>query len=163
MTSTAGVAVPTGEQYLDSLRDGREVWIDGERVADRTTRPAFRNAARSIARLHDEQLGEAPLVVPSSADDLLRQELRPFLDRDYRGSAGDAHDRIKLILDAVSSEFGGRHAWYELNHSGNQDQIRLDTLRFTEIRGVSASQQELVDRCPSDYDLGGWRNPAWLT
>src|SRR5262245_9440699 len=43
----------TGSEYLESLRDGREVWIYGERVADVTTHPAFRNAARTIARLYD--------------------------------------------------------------------------------------------------------------
>lgn len=36
----------TGDAYLDSLRDGREVWIYGERVEDVTTHPGFRNAAR---------------------------------------------------------------------------------------------------------------------
>jgi 4-hydroxyphenylacetate 3-monooxygenase len=43
----------TGEEYLESLRDGREVWLYGERVADVTTHPAFRNAARMTARLYD--------------------------------------------------------------------------------------------------------------
>ena len=43
----------TGAEYLASLRDGREVYIYGERVDDVTTHPAFRNAARSIARLYD--------------------------------------------------------------------------------------------------------------
>jgi 4-hydroxyphenylacetate 3-monooxygenase len=43
----------TGKEYLESLRDGREVWIYGERVDDVTTHPAFRNAARSLARLYD--------------------------------------------------------------------------------------------------------------
>ena len=43
----------TGAEYLESLRDGREVWIHGERVENVTTHPAFRNAARSIARLYD--------------------------------------------------------------------------------------------------------------
>ena len=43
----------TGAEYLESLRDGREIYIYGERVADVTTHPAFRNAARSIARLYD--------------------------------------------------------------------------------------------------------------
>ena len=43
----------TGAEYLESLRDGREVWIYGERVDDVTTHPAFRNTARSIARLYD--------------------------------------------------------------------------------------------------------------
>jgi 4-hydroxyphenylacetate 3-monooxygenase len=43
----------TGEQYLESLRDGREVYVAGERVKDVTEHPAFRNSARSIARLYD--------------------------------------------------------------------------------------------------------------
>ncbi|HYQ20593.1 MAG TPA: 4-hydroxyphenylacetate 3-hydroxylase N-terminal domain-containing protein, partial [Xanthobacteraceae bacterium] len=43
----------TGAEYLASLRDGREVYVYGERVDDVTTHPAFRNAARSIARLYD--------------------------------------------------------------------------------------------------------------
>jgi 4-hydroxyphenylacetate 3-monooxygenase len=43
----------TGKEYLRSLRDGRHVYINGARVDDVTTHPAFRNAARSIARLYD--------------------------------------------------------------------------------------------------------------
>jgi 4-hydroxyphenylacetate 3-monooxygenase len=58
MTQVAGdqttqVRPMTGEEYLDSLRDGREIWIYGERVEDVTTHPAFRNGARSVARLYD--------------------------------------------------------------------------------------------------------------
>src|SRR6185295_19451566 len=43
----------TGAEYLASLRDEREVYIYGERVEDVTTHPAFRNSARSVARLYD--------------------------------------------------------------------------------------------------------------
>src|SRR5207237_7054460 len=43
----------TGKEYLESLRDGREIWIYGERVKDVTTHPGFRNTARMIARLYD--------------------------------------------------------------------------------------------------------------
>src|SRR5450631_3661097 len=43
----------TGAEYLQSLRDGREVYIYGERVKDVTTHPAFRNAAVSVAKLYD--------------------------------------------------------------------------------------------------------------
>jgi 4-hydroxyphenylacetate 3-monooxygenase len=43
----------TGDEFLESLRDGREVWIYGERVEDVTTHPAFRNSARSLATLYD--------------------------------------------------------------------------------------------------------------
>jgi len=43
----------TGDEYLESLRDGREIWIYGQKVKDVTTHPAFRNSARSIAKLYD--------------------------------------------------------------------------------------------------------------
>src|SRR6202048_5428597 len=43
----------TGPGFLESLRDGREVYIYGDRVKDVTTHPAFRNAAVSVARLYD--------------------------------------------------------------------------------------------------------------
>src|SRR5262249_18283333 len=37
----------------DSLDDGREVWIYGERVKNIAEHPAFRNTVRMIARLYD--------------------------------------------------------------------------------------------------------------
>lgn len=53
MTTKNDIRPLDGAEYLASLRDGREVYIDGERVADVTAHPAFRNSARSIARLYD--------------------------------------------------------------------------------------------------------------
>ncbi|WP_322061833.1 4-hydroxyphenylacetate 3-hydroxylase N-terminal domain-containing protein [Paraburkholderia sp. J63] len=43
----------TGQEYLESLNDDREVWIYGERVKNITEHPAFRNSARMIARMYD--------------------------------------------------------------------------------------------------------------
>ena len=43
----------TGAEYLESLRDGREVWIRGERVESVPDHPAFANAARFFASLYD--------------------------------------------------------------------------------------------------------------
>jgi 4-hydroxyphenylacetate 3-hydroxylase N terminal len=43
----------SGAEFLASLRDSREVWIYGERVKDVTEHPAFRNSARSLARMYD--------------------------------------------------------------------------------------------------------------
>src|SRR2546423_7410037 len=43
----------TGAEFLDSVRDNREIWIYGERVKDVTTHPAFRNSVRMLARLYD--------------------------------------------------------------------------------------------------------------
>lgn len=43
----------TGQEYLESLDDGREVWIYGEKVGNIVEHPAFRNSARMIARMYD--------------------------------------------------------------------------------------------------------------
>jgi 4-hydroxyphenylacetate 3-monooxygenase len=43
----------SGAEYLASLRDGRCVYLYGEQIRDVTAHPAFRNSARSIARLYD--------------------------------------------------------------------------------------------------------------
>ncbi len=45
-----------GADYLEGLRDGREIWIDGERVSDVTRDPRLARAIRSIAALYDLQL-----------------------------------------------------------------------------------------------------------
>jgi 4-hydroxyphenylacetate 3-monooxygenase len=43
----------TGSEHLESLRDGRVVYIGSERVEDVTTHPGFRNGARSMAAIYD--------------------------------------------------------------------------------------------------------------
>src|SRR6267378_2174221 len=60
----------TGKEFLDSLDDGREVWIYGERVKNITTHPVFQNCARMIARLYDalhddHQSGKHVLTEPT--------------------------------------------------------------------------------------------------
>ena len=42
-----------GAQYIEGLRDGRQVYIDGELVTDITRHPAFKGAVQSIAALYD--------------------------------------------------------------------------------------------------------------
>ncbi|HVH74608.1 MAG TPA: 4-hydroxyphenylacetate 3-hydroxylase family protein [Stellaceae bacterium] len=45
--------IRTGDEYRAGLRDGREVWIDGERVADVTAHPAFAPIVAAKARMYD--------------------------------------------------------------------------------------------------------------
>ena len=45
----------TGKEYLESIRDGRRVYVGGELVEDVTTHPAFRNAAHSFAMIYDRK------------------------------------------------------------------------------------------------------------
>jgi 4-hydroxyphenylacetate 3-monooxygenase len=43
----------TGKEHLETLRDGRVVYIGGERVDDVTRHPAFREAAKTVAAIYD--------------------------------------------------------------------------------------------------------------
>ena len=45
----------TGQRYIESVRDGREVWIDGEKVDDITTHRAFKDMVHELARVYDLQ------------------------------------------------------------------------------------------------------------
>lgn len=45
----------TGSEYLQGLRDGREVWIGGKRVADVTGHPGLRRGAGTLASFLDRQ------------------------------------------------------------------------------------------------------------
>ena len=47
--------IRTGTQYRDSIRDGRQVWVNGERVKDVTTHPMFKPLVDIRARMYDMQ------------------------------------------------------------------------------------------------------------
>src|SRR5690349_10504828 len=48
-----GTMIRTGDEYRQSIRDGREVWIDGERVLDVTEHPMFKPIVDARARIYD--------------------------------------------------------------------------------------------------------------
>ena len=43
----------TGDEYRESIRDGREVWMNGERITDVTIHPAFKPLVDARARIYD--------------------------------------------------------------------------------------------------------------
>ena len=45
----------TGEKHISSLKDGREVYLNGSLVDDVTNHPAYRNVVASVGRLYDFQ------------------------------------------------------------------------------------------------------------
>src|SRR6185437_7508936 len=50
-----GIMLITGKDYLETIRDGRRVYVGGELVEDVTSHPAFRNAAHSFAMIYDRK------------------------------------------------------------------------------------------------------------
>ena len=117
-----------------------------------------------IHQLFSTYLGGSPLAAPSSYRELLDDDLRPLIDKYYRGSDSTAEQRVKLfklIWDAIGTEFGARHALYERNYAGNNEQIRLDVVNFARIKGHLGEFNAFADRCMSEYDLHGWTVPPW--
>ena len=72
----------TGQEYLESLRDGRRVYVGGELIEDVTTHPKTRGYAEQIARYYDLHLEpEHSDVLTYVDDDGNRQSMHWFLPR----------------------------------------------------------------------------------
>ncbi len=118
-----------GEEYVRGLRDGRTVLLNGERVPDVTTHPAFAAGIRSIAGLYDlaadpanRELMSYPSprdgrpvnkswLVPRSRDDLAtrRHAIKFWADASY-GLLGRSPDHVASFFAgfAGSPEFYAR-------------------------------------------------------
>jgi two-component FAD-dependent monooxygenase len=100
------------------------------------------------------------IYVNSSAEDFSNPEIRQYLDRFLRGSGGaDAVERVKvmkLLWDAVGTEFGGRHELYERNYAGNHENTRAELLYAQQSSGLVDEYKAFAETCLGEYDLNGW-------
>jgi 4-hydroxyphenylacetate 3-monooxygenase oxygenase component len=60
------MGIRTGNEYIRSLRDGRTIFANGERVKDVTAYPAFRGIVASLASLYDIQHERRDLLTYAS-------------------------------------------------------------------------------------------------
>jgi 4-hydroxyphenylacetate 3-monooxygenase len=142
-------------------------WVNGAVQVNPQYASAYRflmtQAYPRIQEIFYQDLGSALVYTPSHAADWQDPETRAYLERYVRGSNGyQAEDRVKLmklIWDAIGSDFGSRHALYELNYSGNHEDLRIQTLDIARMTGQLDAQKQLVDTCMSEYDLEGWTAP----
>src|SRR5207302_1859079 len=81
--------------------------------------------------------------------------------RSFRGSGGvDAVERVKLmklLWDAIGTEFGGRHELYEINYSGSHEEIRRYALFGALASGQYDRWKQFAEGCMAEYDLDGWK------
>ncbi|MFE6665149.1 4-hydroxyphenylacetate 3-hydroxylase N-terminal domain-containing protein [Streptomyces sp. NPDC057697] len=107
--------------------------------------------------------GGSLIYLNSGAADWRSEDVRPYLERYLRGSNGQSAEQrvkiMKLLWDAVGTEFGGRHELYERSYAGNAEGNRVQTLAKARTSGVAASMLDLVDNCLAEYDLDGWVTP----
>ena len=144
-----------------------EPWVSGAVQPNTEYGLAYRtlaaNAYPRIKEIVEQTISSGLIYLNSHAVDFKTPELRPYLDKYLRGSNNyDALERVKLLKllwDAVGSEFGGRHELYERNYAGNYENIRLENLPAAMASGRVDELKAFVDDCMADYDLDGWTAP----
>jgi 4-hydroxyphenylacetate 3-monooxygenase len=119
-----------------------------------------------IKEIAQKIVASALIYLPSSAKDFANPAIDPYLKRYVRGSYGiDYKERIKimkLLWDAIGSEFGGRHELYEINYAGSHEEIRLQALSNARSSGTYDRMIALAEQCMADYDENGWTSDTWF-
>ena len=124
----------SGSQYVESLRDDRAIFVDGERVRDMPDHPAFRGVVESVASLYDIAADPANgmtftspetgkqankiFLIPRTREDLLdRRQAITRWARVSNGLLGRSPDHVAAFLAGFASAPGvfarGRAAFGE--------------------------------------------------
>ena len=100
----------SGKDHLESLRDGRVVYIGSEKVDDVTTHPAFRNGARSMAAIYDLKAARPEFSFEENGERVsayfLRAKTKAHLEKRtalHRAIASMSHGLLGRSPDHVSS------------------------------------------------------------
>ncbi len=139
------MGVRNGKQVLEGLRDGRELWMDGERIRDVTKDPRLAGGARTLAELYDLQCDPARLdemtyvspttgdrvgmsfIEPESRDDLARRRVMMKCWSDHNlGLFPRSNDFLNVMLSAFATGADGfgpyadnMRAYYERVREGD--------------------------------------------
>ena len=94
----------TGDEYRESVRDGRSIWIDGEAVEDVTSHPAFKPIVDVRARIYDMAHEDDTRDVMSYVDEATEERFAigpklPFTKADWQAK--------RRAVDAVLDDVGG--------------------------------------------------------
>ena len=101
------------------------------------------------------------IYLPSHTRDLMNPDIDKYLARDVRGSNNiDYRQRtkiMKLLWEAICSEFGAHHELYEMNNADSHELVLPIPLQQAMGSGTLAEMEALADKCVADYDEDGWR------
>jgi aromatic ring hydroxylase len=151
----------------DAMVRNPQPWIGDYLLPNTTPGSAYHALApmvySKVKYIIEETVASGLIYLNSHANDFKNEDIRPYLDRYLRGSNGyEAQERVKLLKllwDAIGSEFGGRHELYEINYSGSTEEIRRYALFGAEGSGTADSLRSFAEQCMAEYDLDGWTVP----
>jgi len=151
----------------DSMAHNPDPWVGDTVLPNMNAALAYRwfmtVGYPRVKEIIEQDLGSALIYLNSHAADFKNPDIRQYLDKYVRGSNGyDAENRVKvlkLLWDAIGSEFGGRHELYERNYGGNHEAVRTEIVDAQEAAGLTEGYQRFAEQCLADYDLDGWTVP----
>ncbi|MFC4948679.1 4-hydroxyphenylacetate 3-hydroxylase family protein [Pseudonocardia sp. GCM10023141] len=155
----------------DAMAKSPQEWVNGSVQPNINYGLAYRTfmgvGYPRIKEIIQQTLGSGLIYLNSHAADWSNPDIRPYLDQYVRGSNGvEAIDRVKLLKllwDAVGSEFGGRHELYERNYGGDHEAVRFQTLFAYQASGQDLALKGFAEQCMSEYDVDGWTRPDLLS
>jgi 4-hydroxyphenylacetate 3-monooxygenase len=151
----------------DAMAKSPQPWADGSVQPNLNYGLAYRTfmgvGYPRIKEIIQQTLGSGLIYLNSHASDWKNPDIRPYLDKYVRGSGGvEAIDRVKLLKllwDAVGTEFAGRHELYERNYGGDHEAVRFQTLFAYQASGQADALKGFAEQCMSEYDVDGWTRP----
>lgn len=148
----------------DAMAHNCQDWVDGTVLPNGQSGTAYRvfatEAYPRVKEIIMQIVASGLIYLPSSALDFKNPEIDKYLRQYVRGSNGiEYKERIKimkLLWDAVGSEFGGRHELYERNYAGSNEMVRFQTFFNARGSGALDSMVGLAEQCMAEYDEDGW-------
>lgn len=92
--------IRTGDEYRASLQDGREIWINGEKVGDPCIHPQFKPVIDVRARIYDMQHDPATQAAMTYEEDGERFAIGsrlPYEQKDWQ----DKRDAVDLVMNDI--------------------------------------------------------------
>ena len=154
----------------DAMACNPEPWVNGAVLPNSRGSATYRlfmtEAYPAVRNIVEKVVASGLIYLPSHAADFKNPDVDKYLAKYVRGSNGiDYKERIKimkLLWDAIGTEFGARHELYEMNYSGSHELIRVFQLQQAQANGTLKAMEGLVEQCMADYDENGWKHPAYL-
>jgi 4-hydroxyphenylacetate 3-monooxygenase len=161
--------IRSGQDYRESIRDGRQVWIDGERVTDVPGHPAFRPIVDIRARIYDmaQEPGHRSTMTYLDGDERHAVAYKPPREQSDWQAKRDAVNAVLTDVGGVVtrvgdetigelwSMFDGKSLLAEINPGfGANVERAIEEVRRFDIFHVSANTDPKGDRSkrPQDQD-----------
>ena len=121
----------------DAMATNPTPWVDDAVLPNAQSGSSYRvfagDAYGRVKEIVEKIIASALIYLPSSAKDFDnpgdRQVSRANMCAARTASATRERIKVmKLLWDAIGTEFGGRHELYEMNYAGNHEDIRIQAL-----------------------------------